>query len=283
MDSMRKLSTSLPGRRRADGPELLMDFKAAALSVTNMYKSAAASQKKARVAGYQDALDDLLAFLDKESLGLMDGEGWRVRQWATEHLDDGVHRDTASEDGEEVKDTVARPESRSLSPGVQRKAAAPSVSSDPGEDVIYQPRLASDSPAPRQAQTPTPQRASTPQRAPTPQRREEFTFRASHAYPSNHDRDAAMELDNNCAASTTASTSSSTETVRIVSRPRNRHTNHNRQRENRTVNLSLGSGAGSKRKIPYPDFFDISGMNFEGHERKDGAGSGRGGKRGRHV
>jgi len=36
--------------------------------------------------------------------------------------------------------------------------------------------------------------------------------------------------------------------------------------------------------MPYPDLFDISGMNNDGHDRRDGQGGGRGGgKRGRFV
>ena len=77
---MRSLNTSLPRtspRRNQQPPEeLLSAFKAAALSVTNLYKNAASEQARSRAAGYQDALDDLLSFLDKENLGLGDGEGW---------------------------------------------------------------------------------------------------------------------------------------------------------------------------------------------------------------
>ncbi|KAK3678929.1 hypothetical protein LTR78_001382 [Recurvomyces mirabilis] len=279
MDSMRNLSTSLPGRRRADGSELLTDFRAAALSVTNLYKSAAAAQAKSRAAGYQDALDDLLVFLDKENLGLMDGEGWKVRQWATEHLDNGIQKQAGSEDDEDVKENVGRPESRSSSPDMQRKTAVPTASSDIAEEptVHHRPRVATESPAPRQARAQTPQRTQI-----THIPREEFTFRSNHAYPSNHDREGTMDLDTNSTASTATSTPSTTDTVRIVSRARNRHNHHHRQRDNRTVNLNLSSGAGNKRKIPYPEFFDISGVNFDGHDRKEGPG-GRGGKRGRHV
>ena len=98
---MRHLSSSLPGsRRRNEQPhQLLADFKAAALSVTNLYKTATAENARSREAGYQDALDDLLAFLDRENMGLMDGEGWRVRRWATERLDDAPK---GSEDEEDV-------------------------------------------------------------------------------------------------------------------------------------------------------------------------------------
>ena len=72
---MRSLNTSLPGtspskQHGSEPPEqLLQAFKAAALSVTKLYKTAALDQTRARSEGYQDALDDLLSFLDKEDIG----------------------------------------------------------------------------------------------------------------------------------------------------------------------------------------------------------------------
>ena len=81
---MRSLNTSLPGtsppkQQKGEPPEqLLQAFKAAALSVTKLYKTAAADQGRTRAEGYQDALDELLAFLDREDIGLSDGEGWRI-------------------------------------------------------------------------------------------------------------------------------------------------------------------------------------------------------------
>ncbi|RAL65399.1 hypothetical protein DID88_000967 [Monilinia fructigena] len=70
MDSMRSLNTSLPGgkspskQQNVEPPQqlLIAQFKAAALSVTNLYKTAAADQARARAEGYQDALDELLSF-----------------------------------------------------------------------------------------------------------------------------------------------------------------------------------------------------------------------------
>ncbi|KKF94944.1 hypothetical protein CFO_g2723 [Ceratocystis platani] len=56
-----------------DSPEQLLDaFRAAALSVTKLYKTSASAQNKARLDGYQDCLEDLLAFLDRENIGLGD-------------------------------------------------------------------------------------------------------------------------------------------------------------------------------------------------------------------
>ena len=276
MDNLRNLSTSLPRARRGNdrSHELLASFKAAALDVTNLYRTAAAEQVRARSAGYQDALDDILAFLDRENLGLMDGEGWRVRQWATERLDEGPHRQAGSEADEEEAPREEAEEARSSSPEAHRKPGVPITTSELAE-----------APSPQRAATAEPAhiaRQSSPQQHSMPTQND-FTFRSQHAYPTNHDREG-MELDSS-QANTTASTSSSTSTVRITPRPhRNRHNRHRQNRENgATINLNLASAAGSKRKMPYPDFFDISGINFEGqnHDRKDSGG--RGGKRSRHV
>ncbi|KAK4503530.1 hypothetical protein PRZ48_004445 [Zasmidium cellare] len=284
MDSMRHLSTSLPRGRNEPTTDLLSDFKAAALSVTNLYKTAAKSQDRARAAGYQDALDDLLAFLDKEHMGLMDGEGWRVRQWATERLDgDGsaprqatAAGSTMAEDEDDGSTTKEddKEDERSSSPEIQRRPQPVTAVSSLTEDDAQQRRVVSEPPQPAPLQG-------------------DFTFQSSHAYPtSNHDRDGntSMELDSSTTPpqpNTNPSTPSSTETVRIVSRSQRNKQHNSRRNDSRipTLNFSLGSGAGNKRKMPYPDFFDISNINTDNNDRKDGGGggNGRGGKRGRHV
>lgn len=247
----------------------MSSFKAAALSVTNLYKTAFSDQAKARAAGYQDAIDDLLQFLEKENLGLgTDGEGWRIRQWATERLDGEMTGRTASDDEEEAP-VQEEADARSSSPEVQRKPNLHVQSSELAE-VPTPPRRQSDSSARDEVSQPPPQ-----QNAP---HLDTFTFRSQHAYPTNHDRqDQSMELDGS------TSTPSSTETVRVL--PRHARNSRTNRRENRTINLNLGSGAGNKRKIPFPDFFNIN-EPFDGQDRKDGGngnGNGRSGKRGRHV
>lgn len=280
MDSMRHLSSSLPGtRRRNEQPhQLLSDFKAAALSVTNLYKTATAENARSREAGYQDALDDLLAFLDKENMGLMDGEGWRVRRWATERLDDAPK---GSEDEEDASKEEAV-ETRSSSPEVQRKSTVPAASSSLAEEDHQRPASEPPQHATQYQHQPQPH-AAPPAPEPAPVL-DDFSFRSAHVYPTNHNRDdtnTTMDVD-----------PASTNSVRVAPKPssKSRHTNHARSRDNNrsstgpTFNFNLGSGAGGKRKMPYPDFFDISGLNPEGgndNTRRDGGG--RGGKKGRHV
>jgi hypothetical protein len=289
MDSMRHLSSSLPSTRRRNEQthQLLSDFKAAALSVTNLYKTATAENARSRDAGYQDALDDLLVFLDKENLGLMDGEGWKVRQWATERLDDAPK---ATEDDEESSSKDEVVETRSSSPEVQRK---PTASNSLVEEEQQRPA----SEPPQHAPLPTPQHqaitahiaaASPPTSAPV---LDNFSFRSAQAYPTNHDRDDNQTMDLDPASTAPARTA-----PKASSKPR--HTSHNRSRDNNrapsgpTFNFNLGTGAGGKRKMPYPDFFDISGLNADGNDnnnnnnnnnnnRRDGGG--RGGKKSRHL
>ncbi|KJY02499.1 hypothetical protein TI39_contig48g00011 [Zymoseptoria brevis] len=284
MDSMRHLSTSLPPASRQPAPaELLPDFKAAAQAVTTLYRNAANSQKLARQSGYQDALDDLLAFLDRGNLGLMDGEGWKVRQWATERLDgDGVaarqqtplasggmtdDEDETSTAKEEDKD-----DERGSSPEAARKPHPLAVSSsDLSEaDMQQQRRVVSEPPvlAPQQRQQ---------------HNQSEFTFQSSHAYPSNHDREAGTDIEMEATTPPTFTSPSSAGTVRIIPRTaRNRHGSRRTENRGPTLNFSLGAGAGGKRKMPYSEYFDIHGLN-DGSDRKDGSGGGKGGKRSRQV
>jgi hypothetical protein len=284
MDSMRHLSSSLPStRRRNEQPhQLLSDFKAAALSVTNLYKTATAENARSREAGYQDALDDLLVFLDKENMGLMDGEGWRVRRWATERLDDAPKGSEDEEDGSK-EDPV---ETRSSSPEVQRKPILPTASSSLVEEEQQRPASEPPQQAPQYQphHQPTNNRATSPPPDTAPAL-EDFSFRAAQAYPTNHNRDdnTTMDVDSTSTNSVRASA------PKPSSRPR--HTNHARSRDNTrpssgpNFTFNLGSSAGGKRKMPYPDFFDISGLNNSesGNDSTRRDGNGRGGKKGRHV
>lgn len=277
MDSMRSLNTSLPRtspRRNHQPPEeLLSAFKAAALSVTNLYKNAASEQARSRAAGYQDALDDLLSFLDKENLGLGDGEGWSVRQWATERFDGAHSAARESEDEEEEQEE----QPRSSSPEVVRKPTTAPVA------IQDQPQ-----PEPVNTELPPTQHQQQPQvtrtDATVPQA-DTFTFRSSLAYPPpNHDREVDMDASNNPPTdSPNSSTSANPVRLEVHSRRRNNHNRSNNNNNNNriaSINLgSMGSGAGSKRKN-LGDFFDISGLSF-GNTGRDG--SDRGGKRGRHV
>lgn len=274
MDSMRSLNTSLPRsprtrRSKAPPEQLIQAFKSAALSVTNLYKTAAADQDRAREAGYQHALDDLLVFLDKENLGLDDGEGWKVRRWATERLDGSPVVHTGSDSDEDRGDVIKRARSSSPpKPAIPEAEPArqPSRSTSPVRTVSA-PVLPPV--APLQQNSPI----STP---------EVFSFRSPHPYP----QDADMQiLDASNAEPQTDQTpqgqmATAGPAVRLEVHPRGSRTQHRATRHNSRSTAStrsLGLGAGSKRSFRAGDYFDLGNLG----DGKDGPGGG--GKRGRFT
>ncbi|EPE34188.1 hypothetical protein GLAREA_07201 [Glarea lozoyensis ATCC 20868] len=279
MDSMRSLNTSLPGtsppkQQVGESPEqLLQAFKSAALAVTTLYKTAAAKQSKARAEGYQDALDELLSYLDKENIGLSDGEGWGIRRWATERLDgrDSMNHNVESED--EVVEKNDGPSS----PVLQRAHSSTRLSPNPTRTRAASPTR-SDSAPPN---IPTPQ---SPVAEPIPisiPQQSQFTFRASHQYPQESETiisDLEMS-DNNRTHNHDGSVNTSNPTGITISRPSragSRHNNHPSRNNTRTA-ATIGRGAGQKRKINIGDFFDIGNLG----PGKDNFGGG--GKRGRFI
>ena len=271
---MRSLNTSLPRspRRRKSNPppeKLIQTFKAAALSVTNLYKTAAADQAQARDAGYQDALDDVLAFLDKENLGLGDGEGWRVRQWATERLDGSPIVHGISESDDDRGETVKR--ARSSSPVTQ-----PIANQETGSSRHMSRSI---SPPSRAVSAPTTAQPSSEQHINPPSVTEVFSF---HSGP-NHPQD--IEMQTNDSSGTTVSQADpqaqgqvpiSGPAVRVEVLPRAPRISHRSGRHNTRATggtRSLGTGAGAKRGFRFGDYeFDLG-------EGRDGPGGG--GKRGR--
>ncbi|TAQ90194.1 hypothetical protein B7494_g1454 [Chlorociboria aeruginascens] len=275
MESMRSLNTSLPGtsppkQHINDPPEqLLQAFKSAALSLTKLYKIGASDQGRARTEGYQDALDELLAFLDKEDIGLSDGEGWKVRKWATERLDgrDSVPQNVESDD------EVAEKVERTASPVLQQSQSATRSSTDPQTRTSSPART--EQPAPSSTNIPTVDSVTNmlpPQTT--------FTFRSPHAYPQDTDMSLNDLNLSECVRSQShegsATSHSSTPPIAITrtSRTNTRHNNHSTRLSTRSAN-SIGRGAGQKRKINLGEFFDI------GNFGKDGFGGG--GKRGRFL
>lgn len=262
---MRSLNTSLPRStpRRQPPEKLLSQFKAAALSVTNLYKDAIHEHDQAKEAGYQEAIEDLLHFLDRENLGLGDGEGWKVRQWATERCDG-----TASQTSDEEERMESERPDRSSTPSTSRKEAVPEPTSRPTQP-----------PAPTAESTPAPQPAS----APSSQSQDDslaapavFTFSAGPTYPQRQDFEMdAQSSDNNATPPAPDGAPVSVSVLPRGSRTQHRHNNLSRPHA-RPSTREPPAAIGSKRKLAFPDFFDLSGMN----NSKDMFG---GGKRGRFT
>ncbi|ERF72953.1 hypothetical protein EPUS_05034 [Endocarpon pusillum Z07020] len=276
MDSMRSLNTSLPTSRsrRSQAPELLQAFKSAALSVTNLYKTTVTDQANTRHLGYQDALDDLLSFLDRENLGLQDGEGWRIRQWATERFEGGDTTGCSIDSDDDRTEIEKR--ARSSSPMTQSRPAH--------EGLEVRGHASSDSNAPRTESAPPPIRKEE-SHSPVMDRPSMFTFSAAHPLPN---RDVQMQtsdtsssdlhLPNDPPSEATPSQSPGSLRVEIVNRAARMQNRHNSTRHNtRSTNRDTSFAGGTKRKLNLPEFFDISNM---GNSRD---GTNGGGKRGRFV
>ncbi|EXJ73865.1 uncharacterized protein A1O5_03627 [Cladophialophora psammophila CBS 110553] len=243
MDSMRSLNTSLPSTRPAPPEQLLQAFRTAALSVTNLYKSAVTDQNASRQAGYQDALEDLLSFLDKENLGLQDGEGWRVRQWATERYEGSTHHHQIESDDE-------RSES-----GQRLRGATPA-----GEQPVITPTARSE-PARAESGTQTDdtqipllqdQATSTPM----------FYFGGISAPTSLDDMQTDEDGNSPSEAQGSSSTSGNANRASLVNNRGNRtpHRSGNQRHGTRSSTREFTFTAGTKRKFQIPDFFDISNI-----------------------
>ncbi|KAL9620918.1 MAG: hypothetical protein Q9160_004571 [Pyrenula sp. 1 TL-2023] len=258
MDSMRSLNTSLPtssGRPALEKPpeQLLQAFKNAALSVTNLYKQAAVDHSSARQAGFQDALDELLGFLDKENLGLDGGEGWKVRQWATERFDrvncganvpesddDRIERDTRRSgsppvpSGQMDANTIERQTSRSSSPPPAESAPTAELSS-------------------RNAQT-DPTSHDTSPKPPM------FTFRSTPQPTSDSDmiNSEPAPTHNQAPPESSNSPSFRLEVINRGNRSTNRQGGYSRHGTRGTTTREVVPLGGTKRKLQLSEYFDIS-------------------------
>ncbi|KFY48482.1 hypothetical protein V495_01296 [Pseudogymnoascus sp. VKM F-4514 (FW-929)] len=300
MDSMRSLNTSLPRasppKQQTPNPpeQLLQAFKDAALSVTKLYKTAASDQTKLRAEGYQDALDDLLTYLDKEDIGLSDGEGWKVRQWATARLDgreavpdseDEMEKDRGSSPVAQKKPSPASLPVRNSSP-VRLESVPPILEvPEPLEELPSPPTITVLPPTSSFSFRSThqyPQDADMSDQgnqaaadsgvvsaAPT-----SISFRSTHQYP----QDADMSDQGNQAAADSGVVSAAPTSITISrsNRTGSRQVGRGNRHNARNNTRSHGSAStGQKRKINFGDFFDIGDLS------KDGFGGG--GKRSRFA
>lgn len=242
----------------ADANELLDAFKAAALSVTKLYKTSAQAQAKSRADGYQDCLEDLLSFLDREHLGLQNGEGQKIRKWVMDRTEgrDATSPPLESDDEAERSDAPVL-----SSPQMQRATpAAVQHLRDKGE------LLTRDSSAPPILTTvPVPPSPAVEEVDIAVPSQETFNFQTSHPYP----HDEALRLANLNLSDPQTISSSNTRTPRS-----------GRNRNGRTgPRTSLGRGAGQKRKVNLAEIFDLGSLD-QGNGR-DMFGSG--GKRSRFT
>lgn len=262
MDSMRSLNRSLPSARsnRPTPPEeLLPAFRQAALSVTNLYKSAASYHDSIRQTGYQDALDDLLKFLDQENLGLQDGEGWRVRQWVTARYDVSHIQQSEGEEDEQQEPERERDRER------EQRTSSPEKPAEEEEQAQVHPSSEQDSTLPSQSQ-PTEQTHRPGQPV--------FHFSAGI--------DSAMQTDDPPRAA--SEPRPSPVRVEVINRMNRGSHKHNSRHTPRSTNRTTPQVVGSKRKLPFPDISEIFNVSFDKKDSFDGGNGGGGGsKRSRFV
>lgn len=258
MDSMRSLNTSLPSSSSRPPPpeQLLQAFRTAALSVTNLYKSAVTDQSVSRQAGYQEALEDLLSFLDRENLGLQDGEGWRVRQWATERYDGSAHQQPADSD-DERSEVETRPRSTSIS-----RAQSPEQTRTQSEP----PRVESTIRTMPVDDTHASTACGLPSTVPM------FRFTGQTSTEDMQTDDPSSTAEDPQAPSTISGGPLRLEVVnnRTVRTP---HRHSNQRHGSKPNSKEFTFTAGTKRKLQFPDFFDISNIG-----PRDGLGSSKRGR-----
>ncbi|KAK0616280.1 hypothetical protein B0T14DRAFT_522870 [Immersiella caudata] len=230
-------------------PELLDAFKAAALSVTKLYKISASAQEKSRIDGYHDCLGDLLAFLDKEGLGVADGEASRIRRWVSERIEG---RDSVSQTLESDEETE-KPEVASSQAHRPSSAPTPSV----GRNEVQMKDPAPHPVAP--ASTAITTMGDTEIAVPT---QDNFTFQSSVPYP----QDAYMSLANLDLSDSQTHTPNTNRTTTNVGAPRT-----TRGRPARTgPRTTIGRTVGQKRKVNLAEIFDLGSLG----NGKDVFGSG---------
>lgn len=259
MDSMRSLNTSLPSSSSRPPPpeQLLQAFRTAALSVTNLYKSAVTDQSNSRQAGYQEALEDLLGFLDRENLGLQDGEGWRVRQWATERYDGSAHQQQADSD-DDRSEVETRPRSTSAS-RAQSPEQTRTQSEPPKLDSVTRTASSDDT------------QSSTARNLAVPAPLFRFNGQSSSSEDMQTD-DASTSLDESQPCPTNANGPLRLEVInnRNIRTP---HRHSNQRSGSKPIGREFTFTAGTKRKLQFPDFFDISNIGA-----RDGPGSSKRGR-----
>ncbi|KAG8529461.1 uncharacterized protein KY384_006098 [Bacidia gigantensis] len=258
MESMKSLNNSLPSQSQKKGSgqkqeDLLQVFKSAALSVTNLYRTAEANDTRSRQAGYQEALDELLTFLDRENIGLDDGEGWKIRRWATARLDDQPARRTSSDSEEEKQESMGR-------------AATPPQAKSTRSNVVEsgQPRQAPEQSPSRELTTPPVEAVNNSQPL-----SDVFTFRSMHPYPIDTEMPSPGSMKIELSSAEPRIQAQSPQPIAVNVLPRGSKTPRGTRHAQRSVpGRGLGSGAGSKRKVTFDDFFDVGVLDTAGSSKR---------------
>ena len=243
------------------------------MSVTKLYKTSTTYQARSRAEGYQDCLDDLLSFLDKENIGVSDGEGWRIRKWATDHLEP---RDTIPESDEEVE----KVDTSSSSPQLHRSSSLAPLPTGRTDAQMRDSAPPSIIPAATSAATQTQSTSPIVEDVDiVVPSQDNFTFQSSIPFPSHETymNLANLDLSDSQVHSSPTSRQGATPatTTGTPSIARNTRLRNGRSTSRTTINRV----AGQKRKVNLAEIFDLGSL---GHGNgKDVFGGG--GKRSRHA
>lgn len=239
--------------------DLLDAFRGAALSVTKLYKTASQHLAKARAEGYQDCLEDLILFLDKEAFVGTSEDAARIRRWAVERQEG---RETIAQSLESEDEVENKPDNAS-SPVVMRASIPPQPAA-----TRYEVHMKDHSPPATAVAPPTvtPIPELPPIAVPS---RDVFTFQSSMPYPpypqdiSLDGLDLSDSQSHSRHAPITTTTNSSTPTT---------GTRHSRGRNGRPPPRGTAARmSGQKRKVNLDEIFDLSSL---GHG-KDVFGNGK--------
>lgn len=144
-----------------ENPEQLLDvFKAAALSVTRLYKSSVSAETRARAEGYQDCLDDLLSLLDKDGHSFSEPALSKLRKWAADRREGRDVSPQTFESEEETEKTEPTSTPVAMNTDSQQQPAV-----EPAPQPSHPP---ADEPRPPEFVVPT---------------QDSFTFQSDHPYP----------------------------------------------------------------------------------------------------
>jgi len=145
--NLNTLANSLPNAQQNAEKELLNDFKAAALSITTLYRSSRKNSKRAYNAGYAAACQDLLNFIQQgvsaSDIGppSNDLEGGmtigKVMDWTEARVDAIKAREEEEEEDEEREKDKDRPPPSAAAPSVAVHIAPKSEIKKP---VVHRPK-----------------------------------------------------------------------------------------------------------------------------------------------
>lgn len=225
----------------ASDADLLETFKAAALSVTKLYKTSAAVANKSRAEGYQECLDDLISFLDRKSFS--SSEATAIRHWAAERLPQNDTNDTIPSADSDDDNTPS-------SPAVHADPPEPLPAASQSLDAKAGLAVSSSAPAP-----------TTNFREPvaiTVPSRDVFNFQSPVPYPPH-----SADMYPNLASLDLSESSAQTQQHQTTSQ-RKARIRADRSRILGRSAANMRNVAGSKRKLNLDELFDLGSIGKDG-------------------